>query len=232
MSDSNLISVLLPVYNCEQYVEKAIQSILDQTYTNFELLIIDDYSNDNSGEIINNFTKFDDRVSVIRNDDNLGITKSLNKLLSLAKGKFIARQDADDISQKERFHLQLDFLQKKNLDVVYTRSKRIDNRKIIPGFSFYFPQRIVVRYKNPFIHGTLFAKKNVINNLGGYDERFIYSQDYKLVTDLLDQGCNIKIMRDVLYSSNFTGNISSINKEQQKYYADCVKKKIPPGKIL
>jgi len=232
MSDSNLISVLLPVYNCEQYVEKAIQSILDQTYTNFELLIIDDYSNDNSGEIINNFTKFDDRVSVIRNDDNLGITKSLNKLLSLAKGKFIARQDADDISQKERFHLQLDFLQKKNLDVVYTRSKRIDNRKIIPGFSFYFPQRIVVRYKNPFIHGTLFAKKNVINNLGGYDERFIYSQDYKLVTDLLDQGCNIKIMRDVLYSSNFTGNISSINKEQQKYYADCVKKNIPPGKIL
>jgi glycosyltransferase involved in cell wall biosynthesis len=232
MSDSNLISVLLPVYNCEQYVEKAIQSILDQTYTNFELLIIDDYSNDNSGEIINNFTKFDDRVSVIRNDDNLGITKSLNKLLSLAKGEFIARQDADDISQKERFHLQLDFLQKKNLDVVYTRSKRIDNRKIIPGFSFYFPQRIVVRYKNPFIHGTLFAKKNVINNLGGYDERFIYSQDYKLVTDLLDQGCNIKIMRDVLYSSNFTGNISSINKEQQKYYADCVKKKIPPGKIL
>ena len=232
MSDSNLISVLLPVYNCEQYVEKAIQSILDQTYTNFELLIIDDYSNDNSAEIINNFTKFDDRVSVIRNDDNLGITKSLNKLLSLAKGKFIARQDADDISQKERFHLQLDFLQKKNLDVVYTRSKRIDNRKIIPGFSFYFPQRIVVRYKNPFIHGTLFAKKNVINNLGGYDERFIYSQDYKLVTDLLDQGCNIKIMRDVLYSSNFTGNISSINKEQQKYYADCVKKKIPPGKIL
>lgn len=232
MSDSNLISVLLPVYNCEQYVEKAIQSILDQTYTNFELLIIDDYSNDNSGEIINNFTKFDDRVSVIRNDDNLGITKSLNKLLSLAKGEFIARQDADDISQKERFHLQLDFLQKKNLDVVYTRSKRIDNRKIIPGFSFYFPQRIVVRYKNPFIHGTLFAKKNVINNLGGYDERFIYSQDYKLVTDLLDQGCNIKIMRDVLYSSNFTGNISSINKEQQKYYADCVKKNIPPGKIL
>jgi len=232
MSDSNLISVLLPVYNCEQYVEKAIQSILDQTYTNFELLIIDDYSNDNSAEIINNFTKFDDRVSVIRNDDNLGITKSLNKLLSLAKGKFIARQDADDISQKERFHLQLDFLQKKNLDVVYTRSKRIDNRKIIPGFSFYFPQRIVVRYKNPFIHGTLFAKKNVINNLGGYDERFIYSQDYKLVTDLLDQGCNIKIMRDVLYSSNFTGNISSINKEQQKYYADCVKKNIPPGKIL
>jgi len=232
MSDSNLISVLLPVYNCEQYVEKAIQSILDQTYTNFELLIIDDYSNDNSAEIINNFTKFDDRVSVIRNDDNLGITKSLNKLLSLAKGEFIARQDADDISQKERFHLQLDFLQKKNLDVVYTRSKRIDNRKIIPGFSFYFPQRIVVRYKNPFIHGTLFAKKNVINNLGGYDERFIYSQDYKLVTDLLDQGCNIKIMRDVLYSSNFTGNISSINKEQQKYYADCVKKNIPPGKIL
>jgi len=232
MSDSNLISVLLPVYNCEQYVEKAIQSILDQTYTNFELLIIDDYSNDNSAEIINNFTKFDDRVSVIRNDDNLGITKSLNKLLSLAKGKFIARQDADDISQKERFHLQLDFLQKKNLDVVYTRSKRIDNRKIIPGFSFYFPQRIVVKYKNPFIHGTLFAKKNVINNLGGYDERFIYSQDYKLVTDLLDQGCNIKIMRDVLYSSNFTGNISSINKEQQKYYADCVKKNIPPGKIL
>ena len=232
MSDSKLISVLLPVYNCEQYLEKAIQSILDQTYTNFELLIIDDYSNDNSAEIINNFTKFDDRVSVIRNDDNLGITKSLNKLLSLAKGEFIARQDADDISQKERFHLQLDFLQKKNLDVVYTRSKRIDNRKIIPGFSFYFPQRIVVRYKNPFIHGTLFAKKNVINNLGGYDERFIYSQDYKLVTDLLDQGCNIKIMRDVLYSSNFTGNISSINKEQQKYYADCVKKNIPPGKIL
>jgi glycosyltransferase involved in cell wall biosynthesis len=230
MSDSNLISVLLPVYNCEQYLENAIESILDQTHTNFELLIIDDYSNDNSAQIIDNFEKLDDRVSVIRNNKNLGITKSLNKLLSVAKGEFIARQDADDISQKERFNLQLNFLKQKNLDVVYSRSQRIDNKKIIPGFSFYFPQRVVVRYKNPFIHGTLFAKKNVINNLGGYDERFIYSQDYKLVTDLIDQGCKIKIMRDVLYSSNFTGNISTVNKVQQKYYADCVKKNIAPKK--
>ena len=231
MSNNNLISVLLPVYNCEQYVEKAIQSILDQTYTNFELLIIDDCSNDNSPQIINNFEKFDERVSSIRNNNNLGITKSLNKLLSRAKGGFIARQDADDISQKERFNLQLNFLKHKNLDVVYTRSQRLDNKKIIRGFSFYFPQRVVVRYKNPFIHGTLFAKKSVINNIGGYDERFFYSQDYKLVTDLLNQGCNIKIMRDVLYSSNFTGNISTVNKEQQKYYADCVKKNISPKKI-
>lgn len=93
-----LVSVLLPVYNTEEYIEAAVRSMLDQTYRHLELIIIDDASPDHSYKIVSALSEKDKRIQLFRNVNNLGITQTLNKGLKLCTGKYIARMDADDIS--------------------------------------------------------------------------------------------------------------------------------------
>jgi glycosyltransferase involved in cell wall biosynthesis len=104
------ISVLMSVYNAEQYLEKAIESILNQSFKNFEFLIINDASDDNSLNIINRFQ--DHRLHVYSNPVNLGLANSLNKGINLSQGKYIARMDADDIAVLSRLAIQYTFLEK------------------------------------------------------------------------------------------------------------------------
>ena len=223
------VSVILSAYNAEKTINTAVESILSQSYDKFEFLILDDASTDNTFKIIESFSREDKRIRIFRNTYNLGLTKSLNLLLNEANSDLIARQDADDKSYKIRFQKQLEYLTKKKLDFVYSRSIRKDNNKTIPKYSFYLPKKIILKYKNPFIHGTLFGRKEALESINGYDEDFLYAQDYKLVTDLMSKSFKIKIMKDILYESNFTNNISTLNKKEQEFYADCVKKKIKPS---
>ena len=226
------VSVILSAYNAEKTINTAVESILSQSYDNFEFLILDDASTDNTFKIIESLSREDKRIRIFRNTFNLGLTKSLNLLLNEANSDLIARQDADDKSYKFRFQKQLEYLTKKKLDLVYSRSIRKDNNKTIPKYSFYLPKKIILKYKNPFIHGTLFGRKEALESINGYDEDFLYAQDYKLVTDLMSKSFKIKIMKDILYESNFTNNISTLNKKEQEFYADCVKKKIKPNEAF
>ena len=105
-----LVSVLMAVYNGEKYLLEAIESILNQTYTNFEFLIINDGSTDSTEEIILSYS--DQRIRYIKNEQNLKLIASLNKGLDLAKGKYIARMDADDISLPDRLEKQVNFLER------------------------------------------------------------------------------------------------------------------------
>jgi len=106
---NSLVTVLMPVYNGEKYLNEAIDSILNQTYTNFEFLIINDGSTDRSVEIIKGYN--DSRIKLIHNKKNMGLVYTLNRGLALALGKYIVRMDADDISLPNRFKLQLDFME-------------------------------------------------------------------------------------------------------------------------
>lgn len=108
-SDLPLVTVLMPVYNAEEFVGTAIKSILDQTYTNFELLVIDDGSTDKSAEVIN--APDDSRIRYVKNDVNVKLITTLNKGIKLAKGKYIARLDADDIAEKTRLEEQVEFME-------------------------------------------------------------------------------------------------------------------------
>ena len=104
-----LVSVIMSNYNTpESYLREAIESVLNQTYADFELIIIDDCSTDNSLEIIREYK--DERIVVLENKENMGITKSLNRGLSVARGEFVARMDADDICFPKRFEKQVQFL--------------------------------------------------------------------------------------------------------------------------
>ena len=222
------ISVILSTYNNEDTIGESVNSILNQQGIDLELLICDDGSTDSTYQILSNLEKKDNRLKIIQNVKNIGLTKSLNKLIKISNGVYIARQDADDFSLPDRLKTQLNFLDRYNLDACTTRAIKVQGGGIIPNFSYYVPYRLIVKIKNPFIHGTLFIRKSVLNKIGNYDEKFKYSQDYKLMSDLIDAKYKIKIINKPLYKLNTINNISSINKTEQKYYSDCVRKKVEP----
>ena len=222
-SPNILVSVLLSTYNSEESIAESIDSLLNQTHKNLEILISDDGSTDSTKEICKKFQLKDDRILLSCNKRNIGLTKSLNNLAQKASGSLIARHDADDISLPHRIEEQILFMKKKKLDAVTTRSLVKQNNKKRPGISFYIPDKLLINRKNPFIHGTLIIKKNVFQEIGYYDERFYYAQDYKLFYELLNRGYKVKTLNKALYILNTENNISSENLERQNYYADCVR---------
>ena len=226
------ISVLMSVYNSENTLEDSIKSILNQTFTDFEFLISDDGSTDGSVEILKSYKKIDSRINIYFNKENIGLTKSLNKLLKHSSSEYIARQDSDDKSFDKRLENQMNVINNLNLDFCTSRALK-DGKNITPNLKHFLPYKIVMNYLNPFVHGTLLIKEKIIKELGGYDERFYYAQDYKLFKDLLNKNYKYKVISTPLYYLNSKNNISSNKKKEQYYYADCVRKnKIPKTKII
>ncbi|MFC1815930.1 glycosyltransferase family 2 protein [Thermodesulfobacteriota bacterium] len=180
------VTVLMPVYNAGLFLREAINSILGQTWPDFEFLIINDGSTDNSREIISSFS--DPRIRLIDNPTNIGLTKSLNRGLQLSKGEYIARQDADDISYPERLEKQILFLDA-HPDIVLlgTRGRAIDKNG---NPSQANPLRIPVgllaihwylMFQNAFIHSSVMFRRVIVwERLGGYDESFKRAQDYEI----------------------------------------------------
>lgn len=181
--ESPLISVLLSVYNDDKNIKTSIDSILSQSYKNIELLVMDDCSTDKTYDILKDIK--DRRLRIFRNKDNKGLTKSLNILIKKSKGQILARQDSDDISLPTRLEVQFQNLHNLQLDGCTTRAYIKNSKRSIPRLSHLLPLSFVIKYKNPFIHGTLMVKKSVVIDVGMYDENIVYAQDYKLFIELL-----------------------------------------------
>ena len=228
MNKEKLISVILSTFNSEKTLEDSVKSILDQTYKNIELLIMDDCSEDSTSEILKKIKENHKNVKLFKNETNQGLTKSLNKLITKSSGDLIARQDSDDISHPERISIQALEIEKNKLDFCSSRAIIKGSNRKIPGFSFFLPQKFTIKYKNPFIHGTLLIKKDVLQAVGNYDENFYYAQDYKLMSDLLNQNFKYSLINKPLYELNTKNNISTKKLQEQNYYAECVRKKIIP----
>ncbi|UTY38146.1 glycosyltransferase [Allocoprobacillus halotolerans] len=122
-----MISVIMSVYNDAKYLEKSIQSILNQTFKDFEFIICNDCSTDSSLSIIQEFQKLDSRIKIINNSTNLGLAASLNKCIEISLGQYIARMDSDDISFKNRLEVEYNFLMEhQEYDVVGSKSITIN----------------------------------------------------------------------------------------------------------
>lgn len=192
--DLPLISVIMPVYNAEKYLSDAIDSILSQSIDDFEFIIINDGSTDDSEEIINQFT--DNRINYVKNERNLGIIKTLNKGLSLAKGKYIARMDADDISFPERLYKQVQVFQSfPGVDMVNIKTLLIDDdgvfsRENRSAVQLNFEATRFVQYlKNMISHPGIMIKKDVIKKYLYQDEaRFEYIEDFDLWLRIMRDG--------------------------------------------
>ena len=215
----------MSVYNDEKNIKKSIDSIVNQTYKELELLIMDDASSDGSLEVINEYKKKFKNIKVFKNETNKGLTYSLNKLIKASQGEYIARQDSDDLSRQNRIMEQIITVENNNLDFCSSRALVKNSKKKIPGISYYLPTRQLMRIKNPFIHGTLFIKRNVLEDVGLYDEEFYYAQDYKLMMDLIDRNYKFKIINKPLYELNMENNISTIKRKEQAYFSNLVRKK-------
>ncbi len=219
-----MISVIMSAYNAEKHISNSIESILSQSYQNFEFLIMDDGSTDNTSKIITSYMKTDTRIKLFNNKSNIGLTKSLNFLINQANGEYLARQDSDDVSDSKRFELQLNFMITNNLQASTTRAKIKNTNNKIPGYSYYLPHKVLMKFKNPFIHGTLIIKKSLMQTVGLYDEDYYFAQDYKLFADLLSRKYKIGSLNKCLYTLNVDNNLSNKFKNQQQEYAEIVKK--------
>lgn len=179
------ISVVLSVYNSEKLVDEAIESILNQTFNDFEFIIIDDASTDRSLQVIQHFEKQDERIRVLMNETNLGLTKSLNKAIVEAKGLYIARMDADDISLPGRFEKQLAYLgQHPEVGVLGGQIIKIDSKGVRSRQDLFPCTHEAIWFhlffSNPMSHPAIMARKEVINEVGGYREEMRLSQDKDL----------------------------------------------------
>lgn len=164
------VSVAMSVYNGEKYLRDSIESILKQTYKNFEFIICDDASTDSSVEIIQEYMKVDKRIVLLKNDTNLGLASSLNKCISQANGNYIARMDADDLSLPDRFEKQIAFLkQNEQVSFVCGGVFLIDDDGILGERvgKKSLTKENVFKYQ-PIAHPTVIIKKKVLEEVSGY----------------------------------------------------------------
>ena len=121
-----LVSIITPLYNSEKYIGKTIESVLNQTYKSWEMLIIDDCSKDNGVKIVNNYILKDKRIKLFRNEKNEGVSFSRNRAIDLSQGKYIAFLDSDDLWKKEKLEKQISFMEKNNIALSYTGYEKIN----------------------------------------------------------------------------------------------------------
>jgi len=191
MNKEVFYSVIMSVYNDQDNIEASIKSILSQSFNNFEFIIIDDGSTDDSLNIIKSYVKVDNRIKFYSNVINLGLTKSLNHAIEKSKGVWLVRQDSDDISLPNRLKDAYEAINCNHFDFYSTPAILFGKNKmtkIVPNkLTRSFFDVGFLKFKNCLVHGTLIIKKSVLKKVF-YNENFIYSQDFKLYHDLINKG--------------------------------------------
>ncbi len=220
------ISVIMPVYNAGDYLVKAIESILTQTYKNFELIIINDHSTDNSWEIIKKYQKrYPKKIKAInlKKNINRGGDACANIGISKAKGKYIARMDADDIAHPKRLEKQVAFLEKNNqIFLVGTNAKVIDNKgkiigeKIVPTTHKDIYQSFFTF--NPIIHPSAMYRRIIHRKRFFYPKKFSANNDYYIFFKMACQGYQFANLKDKLISYRIHENNDTFKNMKTKFF--------------
>jgi len=215
------VSIIMPVYNAEKFLKTAIDSVLSQTYQNFELLIYNDGSTDNSLNIIESFS--DQRIKVINYQKNIGYIYRLNEGLKIAKGKYIARIDADDIWHPQKLEKQVEILNKnKNLAFIATDFYRIDYQKYILSIDKNSQYNNNLRHnilkKNLICHSSILFKKKNCFSAGSYNENMKYTEDYHCWIKILSKYDGIILPEILTYYRISSNQISFKKRKTQVYY--------------
>jgi glycosyltransferase involved in cell wall biosynthesis len=214
------VSVILCVYNGAQFLAEAIESVLKQTFTDFEFIILDDKSTDSSLHIISDFAHRDSRIKIIKNVQNIGLTKSLNIACRVANGQYLARIDADDVCLLERLVRQVAFLDANpNCALVGSWVEIIDEAGNILRTVKYPTgskdlKKDLIKY-NPFFHSSIIMSKDAFYSIGLYNEEFRFAQDYELYFRIAKK-YDIANLPEVLISYRESkGTITSVKNRQQ-----------------
>jgi glycosyltransferase involved in cell wall biosynthesis len=199
MNTSPLVSVIMPLYNAEDYLKEAVDGILAQSYSNFELIILNDGSSDRSEEIC---LSYKDRRIHYHFHKNMGLAGTLNKGLELCKGIYIARQDQDDIAHKDRFDKQVNYLEAHpSVLLLGTRAKVFSDTNDFIKLHDHATQPAVLKFDllfdNPFVHSTIMFRKKDSDTIGGYNTDRSYFEDYELWSRFAQKG-DVANLPDVL----------------------------------
>jgi len=233
----DLISIIMSVYNePHDWLEKSIESILNQSYRNLEFIIVlDNPENSVSRNFIEKYQKKDDRIVFLVNDINRGLAYSLNRGLEVARGEYIARMDADDISHFDRIERQLKYIKNFNLDLMGSNVNLFNNNGI-----FYttnklqthkYLTKILMKGTIGIVHPTFFGRKEVFKRLKGYDQFALHIEDKDFLARAICAGFRVGNTKDVLLDCRYntqsvTKNnaiyISSIGKHISKVFRECV----------
>lgn len=218
----------MPVFNNEKYVVQAVESILNQTFSDFELIIVEDASSDRTTQIIQQFVKKDPRIRLVSNNSHLGIAASRNIGNSLALGEYIAVMDHDDVSLPERFEKQVNFLRAHpNIGVVGTNYSEIDENGYLRDFTSHYSETPgIIRWRMffgiQFLHPTLMMRKEIIQEYHfTYKREFEICPDYDLIFNV-SRNFNIANLSEVLYnyrrhgSNTFSANYEITNLEDSR----------------
>ncbi|MGD9200031.1 MAG: glycosyltransferase [Chitinispirillia bacterium] len=220
----------MAVYNGEKYLQESIEGILNQTYTNFEFLIINDCSTDNTSEILASYE--DPRISIFVNKQNLGLTRSLNIGLRLARGIYIARQDVDDISLPIRLEKQVDFIERNSRFAllgtgiaVINEYKEIMYEKIFPEDPLLLRWHML--FKTTIAHSSVMFHKEKVRQIGGYDSSLKFAQDYDLWSRLILKYDIATLPEILILLRNHKDNISlKYGEKQQQVAIKCMSQNI------
>ena len=231
------ISIIMSVYNGETYLKEAIESVINQTFKNWELIIINDCSTDSTEEILADFANKDDRIKVYLNEVNLKLPKSLNKGISLSQGKYIARMDADDICLPDRLEKQYKFMEE-NYDVALSscRFMTVKNGVYMSGGAGGRCDdqaiRALLLVTNPILHPGIIARAEVMKRLN-YDITLTCTEDLELWTRMAIENYKIEILPECLMiyrlhdkqitSTTLERQHTEVLKIQQKYYGTLLK---------
>lgn len=219
VNPSPKITVLMPVYNCELYVGEAIESILNQTYTDFELLIIDDASTDTTASIVKNYV--DNRIQLIEKPVNTGYTNSLNHGLNIAKGQYIARMDGDDICMPERFSKQVTYLDTHPETVLCATAFKVIGREVY----FNSPEnhdaiKLAFLEGNCICHSSIMMRKETLDAHSiNYDKSKEPAEDYAMWIQLLFLG-KLYIFPEILVEYRVYANQVSAKRAEEQMKID------------
>ncbi len=214
-----LVSVLLPVFNAEKTIQNAVSSILNQSYSNFELLIINDGSEDASLNIVTAFK--DDRIRIISFETNKGLVYALNKGINAAQGKYVFRMDADDISLKDRILKQVKFLENRNeIGILGTGFISVNSQAKNKEIS-YFPSHNEICFRHLYqihlCHPTVAIRKSILDeNSILYNSNFKHAEDYDFFNQIIKVTKAANLNDPLLLKENSDGNVSNKFKEVQE----------------
>lgn len=223
MSKHNpLVSIVMTVYNDIKYIEESINSILNQTYKNFEFIIIDDASTDGTQSLLKQYSITDNRLKVIYNKNNIGFIRSLNKGFKHAKGKYIARQDADDISLPKRLETQVRYLENnQNIGLCGTWIKIIDHNgrfhnKIKKHPSSPYSIQWNLSFFCCIAHSSVMIRTTIIDKNGAYNPKFQFVEDYELWVRLSKTTLLANIPKFLVLYREHGLNISTTKTKEQE----------------
>ena len=208
-----MISVVMSVYNSEKYLNEAIESILTQTYTNFEFIIINDGSTDASLDIINDYISKDNRI-VLVNRENKGLPFSLNEGIALAKGEYIARMDADDISLSNRLEKQLQFMKRNKVDICggYVETFGGKSNKILVYPLSDHEIRFLLISMTPFAHPSVLIRKEVFKDIKYTN--YETAQDYDLWCQIANKGFKMANLDSIILKYRIHSEQISVKKRK------------------